>query len=145
MYYLPERFVEAHRHHVKDFGSSDTKSRKMGERREIHGKRKDGSTFKAEASISKLSLGNKIVYTVYLRDVSHRKQIERMKNDFVSVVSHELRTPLTSIHGSLGMLSTDLIPMCSEDGKRLVQIATDSTERLVRLINDILDIERIES
>ncbi len=142
---LPERFVEAHHQHVKDFGSSETKSRKMGERREIHGKRKDGSTFKAEASISKLSLGNKIVYTVYLRDVSHRKQIERMKNDFVSVVSHELRTPLTSIHGSLGMLSTDLIPMCSEDGKRLVQIATDSTERLVRLINDILDIERIES
>ena len=109
---LPERFVEAHHQHVKDFGSSETKSRKMGERREIHGKRKDGSTFKAEASISKLSLGNKIVYTVYLRDVNHRKQIERMKNDFVSVVSHELRTPLTSIHGSLGLLSTDLLPMC---------------------------------
>jgi PAS domain S-box-containing protein len=142
---LPELTIETHLHHVKNFGNSEAKSRKMGERHQIYGKRKDGSEFSAEASISKLNLGNKTVYTVYLQDVSHRKQIERMKNDFVSVVSHELRTPLTSIHGSLGMLNTDLIPMCSEDGKRLVQIATDSTERLVRLINDILDIERIES
>ena len=142
---LPERSVEAHRHHVAGFGKSQPKSRKMGERSEIYGKRKNGNEFPAEASISKLNLGSKTVYTVYLQDVSHRKQVERMKDEFVSVVSHELRTPLTSIHGSLGMLSTDLIPMCSKDGKRLVQIATDSTERLVRLINDILDIERIES
>ncbi|WP_414620463.1 response regulator [Calothrix sp. CCY 0018] len=142
---LPERSVEAHRHHVADFGKSQPKSRKMGERSEIYGKRKNGNEFPAEASISKLNLGNKTVYTVYLQDVSHRKQVERMKDEFVSVVSHELRTPLTSIHGSLGMLATDLIPLGSEDSKRLVQIATDSTERLVRLINDILDIERIES
>ncbi|MEA5594053.1 response regulator [Rivularia sp. UHCC 0363] len=142
---VPQRSVEAHRHHVADFGKSSTPSRKMGERREIYGRRKDGSDFPAEASISKLKLGTKTVYTVYLQDVSHRKQIERMKDEFVSVVSHELRTPLTSIHGSLGMLATDLIPLGSEDSKRLVQIATDSTERLVRLINDILDIERIES
>lgn len=73
------------------------------------------------------------------------KQVERMKDEFVSVVSHELRTPLTSIHGSLRMLSSSLIQPESEQGKRLVQIATDSCDRLVRLINDILDIERIES
>ncbi|MEB3218831.1 MAG: response regulator [Nostocales cyanobacterium 94392] len=142
---LPQPSVEVHRHHVANFGESSTPSRKIGERREIYGKRKDGSVFPAEASISTLKLGNKIIYTVYLQDVSNRKQIERMKNEFVSVVSHELRTPLTSIHGSLGMLATGLIPANSEDGKRLVQIATDSTERLVRLISDILDIERIES
>ncbi|MGF1677387.1 MAG: ATP-binding protein, partial [Rivularia sp. (in: cyanobacteria)] len=142
---LPEGSVEAHRHHVANFGKSSTPSRKIGERREIYGKRKDGTVFPAEASISTLKLDDKIIYTVYLQDVSNRKQIERMKNEFVSVVSHELRTPLTSIHGSLGMLATGLIPANSEDGKRLVQIATDSTERLVRLINDILDIERIES
>ncbi|MBF2016668.1 MAG: response regulator [Rivularia sp. T60_A2020_040] len=142
---LPEPSVEAHRHHVANFGKSSTPSRKIGERREIYGKRKDGSLFPAEASISTLKLDDKIIYTVYLQDVSNRKQIERMKNEFVSVVSHELRTPLTSIHGSLGMLATGLIAANSEDGKRLVQIATDSTERLVRLISDILDIERIES
>ena len=142
---IPKHLVEAHRHHVDDFDKSPHKSRKMAERREIYGRRKDGSEFPAEASISKLKLGEKTFYTVYLQDVSHRRQIERMKNEFVSVVSHELRTPLTSIHGSLGMLATDLIEASSEDGKRLLQIATDSTERLVRMINDILDIERIES
>ncbi len=73
------------------------------------------------------------------------KVIEQIKDEFVSIVSHELRTPLTSIHGSLGMLSSGLLQSDSEQGKRLLEIAVDSTDRLVRLINDILDIERIES
>ncbi|MBH8553443.1 response regulator [Nostocaceae cyanobacterium CENA357] len=142
---LPLRFSHIHRQHVVEFGQSSSLARKMGERREIYGCRKDGSEFPAEASVSKLDMGKEIVYTVILRDVTEQKQIERMKDEFVSVVSHELRTPLTSIHGSLGMLASGLLPTDSEQGKRLLQIATDSTERLVRLINDILDIERIES
>ncbi|WP_260447439.1 cell wall metabolism sensor histidine kinase WalK, partial [Nostoc sp. UCD120] len=142
---LPQRFFQAHRQHVADFGQSPNVARRMGERREIYGRRKDGSEFPAEASISKIDMGDEIFYTVILRDVTERKQIERMKDEFVSVVSHELRTPLTSIYGSLGMLASGLLPTDSEQGKRLLQIAADSTERLVRLINDILDIERIES
>ncbi|WP_413173520.1 response regulator [Anabaena azotica] len=142
---LPMRFSEQHRHHISDFGQSPSPARRMGERREIFGQHKDGTEFPAEASISKLDMGNECVYTVILRDITDRKQVERMKDEFVSVVSHELRTPLTSIHGSLGMLASGLLPTDSEQGKRLLQIATDSTERLVRLINDILDIERIES
>lgn len=76
---LPERSIQAHRHHVDNFGKSSAKSRRMGERSEIFGKRKDGSEFPAEASISKLNLGNKTVYTVYLQDVSNRKQVEPRK------------------------------------------------------------------
>ncbi|WP_392533644.1 response regulator [Nostoc sp. C117] len=142
---LPQRFYQMHRQHVVDFGKSPNLARRMGERREIYGRRKDGTEFPAEASISKIDMGNEIFYTVILRDITERKQVERMKDEFVSVVSHELRTPLTSIHGSLGMLASGLLPTDSKQGKRLLQIATDSTERLVRLINDILDIERIES
>ncbi len=142
---LPLRFTQTHRQHVSEFGNSAKVARRMGERREIYGCRKDGSEFPAEASISKLKLGEETVYTVYLQDISDRKQVERMKDEFVSVVSHELRTPLTSIHGSLGMLASSLIKPESDQGKRLLQIAVDSTDRLVRLINDILDIERIES
>lgn len=142
---LPKRYRQVHQNHVSEFGSYQNHARRMAERQEIYGQRKDGSEFPAEASISKLKLGESTVYTVYLQDISERKQIERMKDEFVSVVSHELRTPLTSIHGSLGMLASGLIHSDSEQGKRLLQIATDSTERLVRLINDILDIERIES
>ncbi|BAZ33172.1 multi-component transcriptional regulator [Cylindrospermum sp. NIES-4074] len=142
---LPLRSAPAHKEYVVDFGKSSSHARRMGERREIFGRRKDSTEFPAEASISKLDIGGECVYTVILRDITERKQIEKMKDEFVSVVSHELRTPLTSIHGSLGMLASGLLPTDSEQGKRLLEIATDSTERLVRLINDILDIERIES
>ncbi len=82
---------------------------------------------------------------VAFKDITERQLVERMKDEFVSVVSHELRTPLTSIHGSLVMLHSGLLSVESERGKRLLEIAVDSTDRLVRLINDILDIERIES
>ncbi|PPJ63974.1 response regulator [Cuspidothrix issatschenkoi] len=142
---LPQRFTDVHSRHVADFGQTPNLARRMGERQEIFGCKKDGTEFSAEASISKLDINGEYIYTVILRDITERRQIERMKDEFVSVVSHELRTPLTSIHGSLGMLTSGLLPTDSEQGKRLLQIATDSTDRLVRLINDILDIERIES
>jgi signal transduction histidine kinase len=68
-----------------------------------------------------------------------------MKSEFVSTVSHELRTPLTSIHGSLGLLNGGVTGILSEQTKTLVEIAYKNSERLIRLINDILDIEKIRS
>jgi PAS domain S-box-containing protein len=142
---LPSRFVNVHRRHVAEFGHSFNHARRMGERQEVYGRRKNGEEFPSEASISKLELAGEAIFTVILRDVSDRRIVERMKDEFVSVVSHELRTPLTSIHGSLGMLASGLLDAEPETGKRLLEIAVDSTERLVRLINDVLDVERIES
>ncbi len=78
-------------------------------------------------------------------DVTERHQVERMKDEFIAIVSHELRTPLTSIYGSLSMLASGLLDPTSDKGQRLLTIAVDSTDRLMRLVNDILDIERIES
>ncbi len=142
---LPPRFVHAHDRHIYNFSRSQAAARRMGERQEIYGRRKDGTEFAAEASISKLDLEMGPICTVILRDISDRKHIEQMKDEFVSIVSHELRTPLTSIHGSLGLLASGLLNANSEAGQRLLKIAVNSTDRLVRLINDILDIERIES
>ncbi len=142
---LPDRFAQAHRQHVTDFKGSTVPARRMGERCELFGRRRNGVEFPAEASISKLDSGTGTVFTVFLRDITERQQIDRMKDEFVSVVSHELRTPLTAIHGSLGMLASGLLKPESDQGKRMLQIAVDSSDRLVRLINDILDIERIES
>lgn len=79
------------------------------------------------------------------RDITERKAVERMKDEFVSVVSHELRTPLTSIRGALGLLAGGLLGPMPEKGGRMLEIAVANTDRLVRLINDILDIERMES
>ena len=277
---IPNRYSMLHRGYVRQFGQSDGTARRMGDRREIYGRRKDGSEFPAEASISKLEIGDEAIFTVILRDISLRKAaeerlvalshqnelilnamgegicgvdlqgritfmnpaavnllgysreeligqsiqvilappseapvchlnasgqdesglfngavqqgqratfwrkdqtslpveymstpiheqmegqadligsvitfkditerqvVERMKDEFVSVVSHELRTPLTSIHGSLGMLASGMLDSDPATSKRLLEIAVTSTERLVRLINDILDVERIES
>jgi PAS domain S-box-containing protein len=78
-------------------------------------------------------------------DFSERRAIEQLKNEFVSVVSHELRTPLTAIRGSLGLIAAGKTGPLADKTKTMVDIAVSSTDRLVRLINDILDIEKIES
>ena len=78
-------------------------------------------------------------------DISERKKIDRLKNEFVSTVSHELRTPLTSIRGSLGLIAGGVAGQIPAQAAKLIDIAHSNSERLVRLINDILDIEKIES
>jgi signal transduction histidine kinase len=80
-----------------------------------------------------------------LRYATERKRLERLKDEFVSTVSHELRTPLTSITGSLGLLMGKTAGILSEPAARLLKIAHDNSQRLVRLVNDILDMGKLES
>jgi PAS domain S-box-containing protein len=88
----------------------------------------------------------KIVYAIAaFSDITDRREIERMKNEFISTVSHELRTPLTSIRGSLGLIAGGVAGPLPPQARRMVDIALGNTERLVRLINNILDIEKIEA
>lgn len=264
---LPKQAAIAHRQHIRNFDTSVGTARKMGERNEVFGQRKNGVEFPAEASISKLELAGEKIFTVILRDITERKRgeealsqlasivessedaivgktldgiitswnsgaeriygytaqevkgqpisilltpdhlnemplilarikqgerippyetvrfrkdgrqidvaitispiknragqvtgasaiardisdrraVERLKDEFVSIVSHELRTPLTSIRGALGLLAGGLLTAKPEKAQRMLEIAVSNTDRLVRLINDILDIERIES
>ena len=78
-------------------------------------------------------------------DITDLKRIDRMKTEFISTVSHELRSPLTSIRGSLGLIAAGVAGELPEAAKSLVDIAKNNCERLIRLINDILDSEKIES
>ena len=78
-------------------------------------------------------------------DISERKKVERLKNEFISTVSHELRTPLTSIYGSLSLLASGQAGELPADVMTLIGIAHQSSERLIRLINDVLDVEKISS
>jgi PAS domain S-box-containing protein len=78
-------------------------------------------------------------------DISDRKATERMKDEFVSIVGHELRTPLTSIHGSLKILSSKKLGTLTPQGQEFIEISLRNTQRLTRLINDVLDLERMES
>jgi PAS domain S-box-containing protein len=82
---------------------------------------------------------------VVFRDVTQRREVDRLKSEFVSMVSHELRTPLTSIRGSLGLLAGGALGQLSPAATRMARLALESSNRLTRLIDEILDIERIES
>ena len=82
---------------------------------------------------------------VVFRDITERKAVERMKDEFVSVVSHELRTPLTAIRGALGLLGSGRVEQLSEPSRKLVTLALDNSVRLGRIVDDLLDIERLES
>ncbi|MBS1799041.1 MAG: response regulator [Acidobacteria bacterium] len=77
--------------------------------------------------------------------LTERSQLDTLKDEFISTVSHELRTPLTSIRGALGLLSSGTIGQFDAKALNLLRIATTNTDRLIRLINDILDLERMES
>ena len=74
-----------------------------------------------------------------------RKQLDTLKDEFISTVSHELRTPLTSIRGALGLLSAGVMGKVDDKALNLLRIASTNTDRLVRLINDILDLERMDA
>jgi len=80
-----------------------------------------------------------------IEDITEMRAIEKMKNEFLSIVSHELRTPLASIRGSLGLLASGRLDNQPQKARRMLEIATLDTERLVRLVNQVLDLERLES
>jgi signal transduction histidine kinase len=86
-----------------------------------------------------------LYFIVQIQDISDRYKVDPMKNEFISIVSHELRTPLTAIRGSLGILETGIFDHEPEQAKEMLQIAFNNSDRLVRLVNDILDLERLES
>jgi PAS domain S-box-containing protein len=86
-----------------------------------------------------------IGYVGTVEDITASRTMEKMKNEFISIVSHELRTPLTSIRGCLGLLTTSSIRSQPEKMQKILEIAASDTERLTRLLNDILDLERLET
>jgi PAS domain S-box-containing protein len=107
---------------------------------------RDGRRLPVEFSVMPMLEENTVVGSVLsFRDNSQRYALDRMKDEFVSTVSHELRTPLTSIRGSLGLLSAGLLGEMNQKASSLLRIAVTNSDRLIRLINDILDLERMQS
>jgi two-component system sensor histidine kinase VicK len=115
--------------------------------------RKDGSCFPVEYvarpqidSQSPDSDGLKALgVVVAFTDTTERRALDRMKDEFISTVSHELRTPLTSLRGALGLLAGGALTSRPEKTQQMLEIAISNSDRLVRLVNDILDLERISS
>jgi PAS domain S-box-containing protein len=116
-------------------------------RREHRALHKDGHyLWVLDRAIAKFdSRGNPYRMVGITSDISKQKQMDSMKSEFVSTVSHELRTPLTSIRGSLGLVAGGVTGELPAQAKTMVDLAYKNTERLLTLINDILDIEKIQS
>lgn len=106
--------------------------------------RSDGSRFPASVFAHPIETADARLLVVHVQDLSSRKEIERLRKQFISMVSHELRTPLTSVRASLGLLALGATGVLPEAAQRVVAIAERNTERLVGLINDIIDLERAE-
>lgn len=89
---------------------------------------------------------DEIIGTISIgEDITEKLKVERIKSEFISIASHELRTPLSSIRGALGLLASGVLANQPETTQHMLDIASSDTERLVRLVNDILDLERLES
>lgn len=161
---IPEGFRRVHRRHVAEFGESPVAARLMGERGEIEGRRKNGETFPAEASIAKVEVEGRRIYTAVLRDITERKQAERerrrllqrerearrraeaatrARDEMLRVVSHDLRNPVTGILMGTRMLRLRL--EMDEDLEDLVEGIELAAERQSRLIRDLRDVGSIEA
>lgn len=112
---------------------------------EVEALTKSGSLVPLELSMGEIRLDTQRCITLVLHDLTERRRIDELKDAFISNVSHELRTPLTSIRGSLGLLTGGATGKMPQGAARLIEIAANNAERLSRLVNDILDIEKIES
>ncbi len=110
-------------------------------------RRKNGEVIPVSVTISPIRDRNGTVIgaSKIARDISERKKAERMKSEFVATVSHELRTPLTSIRGALGLVLGKFGAGMADKARQLLETANRNSERLTLLINDILDLEKIES
>jgi PAS domain S-box-containing protein len=150
---LPARFRSSHHRHVQRFGESDEPARRMGERSQISGLRSNGEEFPAEASIARVAVENRVVYTVVLRDVTLRQRIEHelraaieSRDQMSGIVSHDLRNPVQAVK----MLSSAILLRDGEDRvapevAEQVAIIRRAAEQMDALIEDLADVTRIES
>jgi PAS domain S-box-containing protein len=108
-------------------------------------RRQNGDTVAVDVTLGPMPQGDGMHVVAVFRDISEREKIERMKDQFLSTISHELRTPLTSIVGSLGLLRGGAAAELPAAAQRLVVIAESNANRLIRIVNDLLDAEQLQS
>lgn len=139
---MPSPDREQHDHYMERYERTQV-PRTIGRRREVSGRRKDGSVFPLELRVQRIIRNNEVFFVGSVRDITERSRLEQAKNEFVSIVSHELRTPLTAINGSLGLILGTVRSQLTPTLLNLIEIAHRNGLRLLALINDLLDMEKL--
>jgi PAS domain S-box-containing protein len=156
--FVPQRQQAAHREHVRQFAQHGTTTRRMGRLHMLTGLRADGHEFPMEASVSRMGEGDDVLMTVVLRDATEQREAEKArqaqlaaeaanlaKTQFLARMSHELRTPLNAILGFSQLLLTDPERPLAEAQAQQVEHMREAGWHLLALVNDVLDVSRIES
>ena len=141
---LPERFRPSETAQVVAYLESGRQGA-LGARVERVVTDRHGLEIPVEMSTSLTGAGETATFSIFLRDIAERKRIDRMKNEFVGTVSHELRTPLTSIRASLALLADGALGELPADVQEVIEICNNNCQRLNRLVDDMLDIQKIEA
>jgi len=150
---LPERTRRIHTKHIERFRDAPEHARKMGERREISGLRKNGEEFPAEAAIAKVKMGDSVVFSVVLRDITDQVELHRKlqravsaRDDTVGVVAHDLRNPVSAVKMlSSALLLRDDIEALPPEASEQLRLIRDSAQQMDRLIQDLIDVTRVET
>ncbi|MDG9670585.1 PAS domain S-box protein [Hahella sp. CR1] len=141
---MPEPYHSEHDGYLAKFMHTGV-AKVIGIGREVTGRRKNGSTFPMELAVSEMTVDGRRMFTGVVRDITERKRMERQKDEFIATVSHELRTPLTAIGGALGLVLGKHGGELPEVVHKMLKVAYRNCDRLTLLINDILEIEKLES
>ena len=141
---FPELVRDDWRERVREFYRRQARERVPNTYYEFPALTREGREVWIGQNVQLVTQGERVVgWQAVARDITERREIDRMKDEFISMVSHELRTPLASMRGSLGLVASGLTGALDARGQRLMEIALQNTDRLVRLVDDILDTGRI--
>lgn len=141
---MPKKVGKGHDKYIANYMKTG-QQKIIGIGREVECRRKNGETFPADLSISEFEYRGNQYFCGIIRDITERHNMERMRDEFVSTVNHELRTPLSSIYGAICILKEKSADRLDAQGKRLLEVTMDACNRLARLVDDILDLEKIAS